>query len=350
MGFAGSSLTGRDVAEYFTTAGPVDGLYGQLLASVSMSLIVGLLFAFAVKIEAYDYRAFAKRLVGPLWILFELVMVAGFLIVLAITGSASGAMLNDWLGLPDKMGQILIYGAIVILAFYGRELVIRLMACWSMVLYLTFIGYLVVVFSFYDLELVDRVSETTSNKSWWVKSMEFTFFSVILGVAMLFALRNTKTVKQAFIAGVLGVQLFMIPRVLFHLSFSQELPEVLAQPVPIYWVINKMNISMLLPIYTIVLIGTYVQSGSGIIQAINERVDQWLFERGRLKVSKFEHAGIAIAIIITSLGLAQIGIIDLVAKGYALLGYIWLILLIFPLLTVGIYFLSSVALKKANCS
>lgn len=88
-------------------------------------------------------------------------------------------------------------------------------------------------------------------------------------------------------------------------------------------------------VYVIILFGTIVQTGVGVLQGINERLDQWRIEvHGKPFKPRF-HAVVAAATVLTSMLLANLGIVTLVAKGYGMMAWVALGVYVAPLLIMG---------------
>ena len=67
------------------------------------------------------------------------------------------------------------------------------------------------------------------------------------------------------------------------------------------------------------------------------RVDQNLVDAHRQAMSRRSHGAIAVVTLVLALLLAQVGIIDLVAKGYTAMGYAMIVVFAVPLLIRGTY-------------
>ena len=102
-----------------------------------------------------------------------------------------------------------------------------------------------------------------------------------------------------------------------------------------YWMVHS-----LLAVYTVMLFGTFIETGAGVLQGINERVDGYLEDLGKPSLSPTSRATIAVSAILVSAGLSLIGITDLIAKGYGTLAWGFLVVYVIPLMTVGIFKLS----------
>ena len=80
----GGYATGRELAEFFLASGPAGGLLAIGLAMLIWSLVCALTFLFARAFAAFDYRSFFAALLGPFWLLFEIVYVLLMILVLAV--------------------------------------------------------------------------------------------------------------------------------------------------------------------------------------------------------------------------------------------------------------------------
>jgi uncharacterized membrane protein YkvI len=82
---------------------------------------------------------------------------------------------------------------------------------------------------------------------------------------------------------------------------------------------------------------TLVDTGVALLHAINERVAKVYEERSR-PMPKVLRPALAVAVMIGSVFAAsEIGLVDLIAKGYGYLTYAFIVLLILPVLTIGLW-------------
>ena len=129
----------------------------------------------------------------------------------------------------------------------------------------------------------------------------------------------------------------MLPALFLHLSFLTEYPEILQSGLPVYEVLGKLGMPMLTTFYLIVLFGTFIETGAGIIQGVIERLDGWWEERTGARLSRLTHAGIAAAGVGLAGVLSSVGIVALIAEGYGTLAWGFLLVYIVPLLTIGVW-------------
>ena len=328
--------TGREIVEFFTSHGQTGGLLGMLVATACMGLVIALTFEVARRFRAYEYRSLMKRLIGRAWVCYEIIAITMTLLVLAVTGAAAGTILANSFGTPVWVGATLMFALIVVLNFYGREVVIRVLSFWVLLLIVVFVAYFVVIVHHYGAA-AERPDLPHVNPCWLVSGLNYALYNVAAVPVMLYAARAIETPRQACISGLLAAVFAMSLGLLFHLSFIAAYPAVLAQSLPTHWMIQNVSAPGLLVAYVIVLFGALIKTCVGIVQGVNERLDEWYRERTGRVLSRATHAVIAAIAILLSGALSTVGIVTLIARGYGSLGWAFLVVYVLPLLTVGVY-------------
>jgi uncharacterized membrane protein YkvI len=92
---------------------------------------------------------------------------------------------------------------------------------------------------------------------------------------------------------------------------------------------------VLLAAYEIVLFGTLIETGTGFIHAVNERLAATLKERGR-ELTQTHRGLIALGMVLLSIGMSRFGLIDLIAKGYGTISWGFFLAHVVPILTIGL--------------
>ncbi len=333
--------TGRELVEFFTRHGIANGFLGQLLATLLVSAIFATTLALAVRYQTYDYRSFFRLLLGRAWVLFELVLLVLFVLVLAVMGSAAGGILQDSFGLPSRTGAVVMLVFVVLLTFFGRELITRVLASWSVLLYVVFLSYFVAVMTGLSPADLEGKLDWQIDSSWMVGGLQYALYNVSAVPVILYAARAIETEQQAWTSGLIGGVIAMFPGILFHLSFVGAYPGILDAELPVYSQFEALGLPLLFGLYLIVLFGTFIETGAGNIQGFIERIDTWWQERRATPLTRLHHASIAgFALIVASL-LSEFGIVDLIARGYGGIAWGFLFVYLIPLFTVGIYRLLS---------
>lgn len=334
---AGGYGTGRELVEYFTRYGARGGLLAMAVTTLCWAAVLAVTFEFARIFEAYDYRAFFRRLIGRGWIAFEVLYLLMFLLVLAVVASAAGEIMRESLGLPYGVGLLIMLVAVAALNFLGRDVVARSLALWTVVMYGIFVTFFVVSLRAHGPAIAGALRVGEAAPGWLVSGFQYALYNLAIVPAILFALRAVETRRQAIGAGVCAAFLCIIPALLFHVSFLAAYPGIVEQEIPVYWMLAELSVPALLILYMVGLFGTFIETGAGFIQGINERIDGYLAETRGSALTRPARALIALAAILLSAGLATVGIIRLIADGYGTIAWGFFIVYTLPVMTYGVY-------------
>jgi uncharacterized membrane protein YkvI len=329
--------TGRELVEYFTRFGPRGGLFGMAVTLVSMALVLAVTYELARTFRVYDYRSFFKRLIGPGWVAFEVLYVLMFLLVLAVVASAAGQILLESFAIPYGAGLLAMLAAVGVLVFFGRAAVARALAIWTVVLYALFVVYFAFALSRYGSTIAVQISGGEALGGWAVSGFQYAMYNLSVVPAILFSARAIDTRREAFAAGVIAALICMVPALLFHVTFTAAYPSIVDQPLPVYWMMTELGVAALLAAYVVGLFGTFIETGAGFIQGVNERIDAYLLESGRPPLRHATRAAIAVAGILLSAGLASFGLIALIARGYGTIAWGFFAVYVVPTMTYGVY-------------
>ncbi len=94
---------------------------------------------------------------------------------------------------------------------------------------------------------------------------------------------------------------------------------------------------IMLVLYSAMLFGTFIETGAGMLQGINERIDAYLVESRGKGLTRAAHATLAVSAIAISALLSLWGITNLIAEGYGTMAWGFLAVYVIPLLTIGFY-------------
>lgn len=338
--------TGREIAEFFLSHGPVGGLLGFAVTGGVWAILLGIGFEFARVTKGYDYRTFFIALLGPFWRLFEILYVLIALLVLSVLGSAAGQMIADAFGVPTIVGALGLLLTIGVLAFFGGRVIARVMAWWSLLLYLLYGVFFLWVTASYGGPIAAALEQGSAEGAWLLDGVRYAAYNLIAFAAVLFVLPNLKTRKEAVLSGAIAGLVSIIPGVLVFIAMLSRYPEIQDQAVPVVFLLGILNAVWLTVLFQIVLFGTFVETGVGIIHAINERIATAV-KAGGARFPQWARFAVAVAFLAAAIFLAEaVGIIDLIARGYGVLSYAFIAVVVAPLLTLGLYRI--VAAKNKN--
>ncbi len=333
---AGGYGTGRELVEYFLNYGPRGGLLGMLLVTTLMwSIMLAVTFEFSRVFRAYDYRTFFMNLLGRYWVIFEILYIISLLIVLAVIGSAAGVILRDNFGLPYIVGVIIMLSAIGFLTFKGSGLIEKFLSGWSIVLYVVYGAFFIAAFIKYGPQIQESLAKPVVLPRWALGGFKYALYSMVIVPAVLFCLKHIETRKEAICAGLIGGIIGIFPGFLFYIAIVGQYPAVLHQEVPAVYVLQKVGSPFLLIVFQIVLIGTLIETGTGFIHAVNERIQSSLQARGK-ELPRQLRPLVALVLLLCSLGISTFGLIPLIAKGYGSMSWGVFIIFFIPLMTLGL--------------
>lgn len=329
--------SGREVVEFFTLQGVGGGLLGLAVAALAFAVILAVTWEFARVFASYDYRHFFKLLIGPAWVVYEATYLVGITLVLAIIGSVAGNILQDQLGWPRWANTALILVSVTVMAFYGRDWVARIMTAWAVLLSAIFVLFFLLVVAQFGPDIRAALAAAEVGPGWARKGLQFGLYNVALAPAVLFAVRAFRSRREVILSAVIAALAAVAPALLFHAAFSARHAEIVAQPLPTYWMIGLLGAGWFMALFLLGLFGTLIQTGIGLVQGLIERIDGWRLDRGRPPLTRSRHALTALVLIVSSGLLSAIGVIDLVARGYGTLAWVSLAVYHLPLLTIGLW-------------
>lgn len=333
----GGYATGRELVEFFLSAGPLAGMFGMCLSAVAFSLIAGLSFELARTSRSYDYRSFFKQLLGPAWFLFEIAYLVLGILVIAVIGSAAGAIVSEHLELSPHIGSVGLMLLTVVLVFWGTKLIENVLAAWSFVLYATYIVFVVL----YLLKFGDRLPAVFAadpmEPGWVTSSLKYVGYSTAAIPIILFCVKHMESRKDALLAGLWTGPLGMIPAMLFYLAMASAYPGIENEAVPADYLMQQLYLPMLKGLFYVVMFGTFVETGTAFIHAINERI-AGVYTEKQAVMPRWLRPAVAVGGLLISIVLAtKIGLIDLIAQGYGTLTWVIIVIYLVPLFTIGIY-------------
>jgi len=333
----GGYATGRELVEFFLSSGPVGGLLGMLVATVIFSVISALSFELARMTCSYNYRSFFQQLLGKGWFLFEISYFALTFLILAVLGAAAGELGSEHMGLQNTVGTVVLMALIGLLVFWGTVLIEKVLAAWSILLYITYAALVAFCLWQFGGDLMANLSQDVVDSSWFGSGVRYAGYNVAAIPIILFCVSHMTSRKDAITAGVLAGPLAMIPAVLFYLAMATAYPAILDSAVPADFIMQRLEMSWLQLIFYLVVFGTLVETGTAIIHAVNERINEVFQEKGG-EMPHWLRTGVALGALLFAVVLAgRIGLIDLIAKGYGTLTWAFIAVFILPLCTLGVW-------------
>ncbi|MBN7798121.1 YkvI family membrane protein [Parahaliea mediterranea] len=332
----GGYATGRELIEFFFPQGPLGGVLGLLTAALVFGVVLAVGFEFARVTGSYDYRRFCRSLLGRGWPVFEVAFIIQLLLILSVIGSAAGEMVQSTLQLPTLWGTVALMVLIAILTFNGSEVIKVVLSAWSVVLYGVYLLLFALAFASYSGVIGDTFASQPVGEGWAKSGVLYSGYNLALLPAVLFAVVHLRSRRETVGAGLMGGLLAIIPALLFYIAMMSFYPEIGDEPLPATFLMSQLNNGWLSVLFQIVVFGTFIETGTALLHAVNERLDASVRERGG-ELPRFARPAVSLAFLVVAIFAGEVvGIIDLIAKGYGLLTLVFIAVLILPLLSLGV--------------
>ncbi len=335
---SGGYGTGAELSEFFFPYGPMGGLLGLSLVTFGIwALVCAVTFEFARKHRTFNYKPMMRGLLGRGWILFELCYVAMLLLVLGVMAATAGINLTYLLGAPGWVGTLLVSVCVIALVLGGTKAVEDFLSLWSYVLYAVYFVFLLVCFvRFGDTIAHHLVHSPQVEPGWVMGGAKYAFYNLGIIPAVLFTVRYAQSRREAVMAGIIAAAIAVVPAILLFVAMTGLYPHVAAAQAPVNEIFSALNIPWLNAIFQIVLFGTLIETGSGMIKAFSDRFEGGWSERGRTPPFWLRPV-VTSGSVILGICLSTLGLTPLIQKGYGTISWGFLAVFVAPMLTIGVY-------------
>ena len=336
----GGYATGRELAEFFLPSGPIGGVLGMLLAMVVWSVVCALTFMFAQATAAFDYRSFFQRLLGPAWLVFEAAYVLFLVLILAVFGAAAGAIVHALTGWPVAVGTLCLMVAIGAVTAFGNRSVESVFKWVSFLLYGVYAVFVVLALSTFGDRVGQGFAEAKLTGGWALGGLTYAGYNIIGAVVILPVARHFVSRRDALVAGLVAGPLAILPALLFFVCMVAWIPQIGAEALPSDYMLVRLGQPLFHLLFQAMIFAALLESGSGAVHAINERVAvAWRARNGRA-LSHASRFGIAAVLLVGSIVIAnRFGLVALIANGYRALSWLILTVYVLPLVTLGAWWL-----------
>jgi uncharacterized membrane protein YkvI len=247
MTIAGGYGTGRELVEFFLRFGTLGGLLAMwLVSTIIWSAVCAVTFELGRMAKRYDYRAFARELLGGAWWLYEICYFVMMLIVLSVIAAAAGSIVEELLGLRYLVGVVFMMAAVGFLVLKGTGLVEQFLSLWSMVLYGVYVVFFIACFYSFGDAIVANLGAGTIESGWFRGGVEYAAYNVGTLPAVLFTIRHLERRKEALVAGLLAGPIAIFPGFFFFLAMVGHYPEIISETIPSIFLLEKVGSNVLL--------------------------------------------------------------------------------------------------------
>jgi uncharacterized membrane protein YkvI len=301
-----------------------------------------LTFLYARASNTRDYQSFVRSLLGPAWLAFEAAYVLFVVLVLAVFGAAAGAIGAAALDLPTIVGTLVLMAAIGLVTAYGNASVERLFTWVSFLLYGVYALFVLFSLTHFGARIVAGFARPATGDGWAAGGVAYASYNVIGAVVILPVLRHLASNRDAVIAGLIAGPLAMLPALMFFTCMMAYYPEIASATLPSDYLLQRLDLPVFRYLFQLMIFAALLESGTGFVHAINERVGHAWRRRSGRELSRAARLAIALATLVFCMLVAEhFGLVTLIARGYRAFAAIVLLVFVLPLFTVGTYRLTT---------
>ena len=342
----GGYATGREIIEY----GGKFGAYGWgsgLFTFFTFAVIAVLTFELARIYRIYDYKSILKQIIGKAWPIYDILYVILLFLIISIMASATGEILQQTIGLNYMVGVVILILIVAFLNFFGSAFIAKFETYGTIALYAAYIIFTIMVITANKDNIVTVMAtqdtsyvENATLPMAMLTGIIYASYNLSAVPAGLFTLRAQTKRSESIISGIIGALLMTIPWFLTYFAVMGYYPDdtIIGASVP--WLVMLQSVSdsnIPVLVFGVVAGWTLIETATGMIHALLERLDHSLEEKNQEPLSPKKRGLITAAILIVAMLFSKIGIINLISMGYSALAYGFILFYLLPLVTVGLY-------------
>ncbi|MGI9202151.1 MAG: hypothetical protein ACR2QL_13905 [Woeseiaceae bacterium] len=335
--FGGAYGSGREVVEFISRHGPIGGFVAIISIALAYATCLFLVYELARMFKAWEYRGFAERLLGPAKILYEVLLMIGLLLGLAICASAGGAIASSYFGMPELAGGTGILLIIIALIYFGRKIVEESMVLSVSALGLILVYLLYVTLTRHGSAIGEAFAGAPLIYDGVGTGLKYALTNCGFLPLLLYSVVDLKSRKETAVTAGTAAIAGVIPAIAFHLAFMMAFPDIVDQQLPTYWLIESIMPAAFLAVYVFVVFVLVAQTGVALLQGVIESLDAFMQKRRGKPLSSAGHASVSgVAVILASV-FASVGIVELIIRVYGFLSISFFVVFFIPLFTLGAY-------------
>lgn len=333
----GGFATGREASQYFAQFGP---------SSFGLVLLVGMLFAMlsfltielARKFRAYDYGTWSRELLGRMAWLVDLLFVVMAVIVCAVALSGGAVVLREAAHISLTWGIVLGLVVTAAIVSLGRAAVLFTKIIGAAILTTTYVLCAGAALAAVEWSgIVKGMPSQPFGMTWTRSVIEYVCYNTVALPACLYAMRGIKSTRESAAAGVIMGLLWAVPMMLILLCVFAAGDEATRAAAPLHTALLAFGGAALLACYYGVLGWTLFDTAVGMIFAVIGRC-----ERRRGHARPWIHVlvwriPITVVFFGMAIAVAQEGIAKLVEDWYGTIAYAFMIVIVVPLATRGVW-------------
>ena len=205
-------------------------------------------------------------------------------------------------------------------------------------LYTTYVLFVLLSLTHFGGRIVTAFDTHAATTGWATGGLMYAGYNIFGAVVILPVVRHMTSRRDALVAGLLAGPMAMLPAILFFICMVAYYPQITSVPLPSDYLLERLNLPLFRALFQIMIFAALLESATGGIHAINERVAHAYQEtRGRM-LSTAARLAVSCAVLVVAVFVAtRFGLVALIASGYSWLAVAILTTYVLPLLTLGLW-------------
>ena len=353
MHAGGGFASGQQEVRYFLVMGWT-AILMPFVAETIQGIVNYFAWDYSRLTKSYDFRTWVDRFYHPYDKLFANLLDFFFILFLCLpTGAAiagAASLLTAEFGLNYVAATFISCGFLFITTIFGSGLV---RAASTFMIAVLLVSLLAIVYfglkANYGsaMEVINSRTWTPGEGGWGAAfklALLYAAFQASIGPLVSVA-EPLKTRADVVKTTVCGILLNGIPLALICFMLLGAYPEVLSKeiPLPVLHIVNSLDMPVLKVAYSVVLFFAFISTGVAFVFASVRR-----FEKSRIwnicspeglfgKSFKARNMLISIVTMLYALAASQFGLVAIVGRGYSYMGWVYLVLIVIPIITFGLF-------------
>ena len=357
--FGPGVASGTQLNQYYVRFG-LPGIFVTIIAMGFLGYALYCSMEFSRIYKAYDYQSWVVKLFGNKYvvILFDISFLVTILTAASGSMNAVAVLLENNFGINYWLGVAIIIVCAMLLCAYGAKLV---RAASSYMMFIV-VGILLVIMVLLavngDGDLSGSIANQAQNHSdagsgsWlgalWSAIIYGSFQATIVANIASVAedIPNRRESKKAAVTGFLANTILLIVLCMMLFSYT-NVYDITSEDLPFYSLLQRLGYDWLTVVYIIIVFIAVLSTVVGFAFAGVARFSKYYQPKEGKKSSLRDAIFVGVMLIACAL-VSKLGIMVLVSKGYTILGYLNLPIIVLPAIIIGGHKISKKYLKKKN--
>lgn len=348
VAIGGAYATGRETVQYAARFGTL-GWMSVVGTFVLLAVFAFIVFELCRKFQIFNYRGLLKLLIGPFHWLYDLLYLMLGVTIVGVLISAAGSILQQTLSVPVWMTAVGLVTIVALVLFFGQRAMERFNSTGTILLTGGFVLFTLLVLISNGEDLMTTFQQGApprdqDHNAWSSISSGLVYGALYLCIfpSAMPVVRFERSIKDSLWASFNLGWLIALPLFLTYFAVMSFYPDAAVLDAEIPWLVMLGDYGSWVVVVFGFLVGwTLLATAVGMIQGALTRISANLEDFGHKPLSRTSNGVTAGLTLIVAIVISNVGIIDLVAKGYTAGAWGMLVVFGVPLLTRGVWLIAT---------